>query len=370
MSHNRPSSTRIATAVKRAGAERYLLLSLLSFAASVTLTRLFLELTGYPQLGNSELHIAHVLWGGLALFVAALLPLLFANRWVYTWTGLLSGVGVGLFIDEVGKFITQSNDYFYPAAAPIIYAFFLLVVLVYQRVRRVQEPDPRSALYHALDALQEVLDHDLDPDEYAALRGSLYVIRRDAETPSQRALAQALLDFLESEQLELAPRRDTIWQRAVDWVNAQMDRWLDERLLRSLVIAGLLLLGLGAVADLGILLLNRPPMEEIYAMVQGSGEPTSSNQVFLYVVRVILEGVAGSFMLAGGLFLFLRRESPGFLAGYLGLLLALTVVDLLVFYFDQFSSITVATFQFLLLLALLRYRNRCLRRGEVPFSVA
>jgi hypothetical protein len=26
--------------------------------------------TGYPQIGNSTLHIAHVLWGGLLLFGA------------------------------------------------------------------------------------------------------------------------------------------------------------------------------------------------------------------------------------------------------------------------------------------------------------
>ncbi len=135
--------SHIQTLVKREGAESYLLYSLLSFAASVSLTRLFLELTGYPQLGNSELHIAHVLWGGLLLFIAALLPLLLANRWVYTVGGMLGGAGVGLFIDEVGKFITQSNDYFYPPAAPIIYAFFLLVVLLYLRVRRTASEDPR-----------------------------------------------------------------------------------------------------------------------------------------------------------------------------------------------------------------------------------
>src|SRR3712207_6911057 len=47
--------------------------------------------TGYPQVGNSELHIAHVLWGGLLLFVASLLPLVFANRWVFKAGALLAG---------------------------------------------------------------------------------------------------------------------------------------------------------------------------------------------------------------------------------------------------------------------------------------
>ncbi len=79
---------------------------------TVTLIRLFLAITGYPQLGWGELHIAHVLWGGLALFSAVLLALVLTNRWAYSLSAILAGVGVGLFIDEVGKFITQSNDYF------------------------------------------------------------------------------------------------------------------------------------------------------------------------------------------------------------------------------------------------------------------
>ncbi len=53
------------------------------------------------------------------------------NRWAYTWTSVISGVGVGRFIDEVGKFNTQNNDYFFPTVAPIIYAFFLTSVLIY-----------------------------------------------------------------------------------------------------------------------------------------------------------------------------------------------------------------------------------------------
>ncbi|MBP1700894.1 MAG: hypothetical protein H6Q38_1, partial [Chloroflexi bacterium] len=76
----------IFSLVRRPGAADHLLLTLLSFALSVTLTRLFLRLTGYPQLGNGTLHIAHGLWGGLFLFAAALLPLIFANRWIYRLT--------------------------------------------------------------------------------------------------------------------------------------------------------------------------------------------------------------------------------------------------------------------------------------------
>src|SRR5258706_3242951 len=95
--------------VQRDSAERYLSVVLLSFAASVSLTRLFLSLTGYPQIGGGEVHIAYALWGGLLLFLAALLPFIIANPWGFGTSATLAGIGVWRFIDEIGKLITPPN---------------------------------------------------------------------------------------------------------------------------------------------------------------------------------------------------------------------------------------------------------------------
>jgi hypothetical protein len=82
--------------VKRKYADRYFRLNLLSFAASVTLIRVILEAMGYPQLRGETLHIAHVLPGGVLLYAGSLIPLVYANRWVYNWSSVLSGVGGAL----------------------------------------------------------------------------------------------------------------------------------------------------------------------------------------------------------------------------------------------------------------------------------
>ena len=74
----------IRTRVIRAGAQNFLLISLVSFGGSVIITRLYLAMTGYPKIGSGDLHIAHVLWGGLILFIASLLPLIYANKWILT----------------------------------------------------------------------------------------------------------------------------------------------------------------------------------------------------------------------------------------------------------------------------------------------
>jgi len=126
----------------REGAERYLLLTIVSFVVAVVGTRWYLQATGYPQVGGGELHVAHMLWGGLLLIVAALLPLLVEAAWALTVSAVLAGAGTGLFIDEVGKFITASNDYFYPLAAPLIYGLFLVLVLLFVALRRRPDADP------------------------------------------------------------------------------------------------------------------------------------------------------------------------------------------------------------------------------------
>src|SRR5204863_357064 len=66
--------------------------------------RVYLAAAHYPQLGGNGLHIAHVLWGGLAMAIAIgiLLALLtWRAHWVAAAVG---GAGLGLFIDELGKF--------------------------------------------------------------------------------------------------------------------------------------------------------------------------------------------------------------------------------------------------------------------------
>lgn len=130
-----PAPSRLRLTV-RAGAERSLLVVIVSFVIAVVGTRWFLQATGYPQVGGGELHIAHMLWGGLLLIVAALVLLVVEAPWVWWVASIAVGAGTGLFIDEVGKFITASNNYFYPLAAPLIYGLLLVLVLVFVLLRR------------------------------------------------------------------------------------------------------------------------------------------------------------------------------------------------------------------------------------------
>jgi hypothetical protein len=326
----------------------YLLLTLLSFALSVSLTRFFLAITGYPQLGSGVLHISHVLWGGLLLFFAAMMPLVLANRWVYGLSAILAGVGIGLFIDEVGKFITQSYDYFFPPAAPIIYAFFLICVLLYLQVRRPRPRHSRRELYIVLELMEEVLDHDLDARERDEIKSRLsYVIERN-DNPELARLAVDLLDYFNNDQISLSPRTPD-WRRtiSVQWLDFET-QYLDQHRLRSLLIYGIGILGFSSILISVLSMLEFTP----------SSSSWSSPEIYWFAALQAVHLISGVLLVYSALQVRSGNESYGLRISYIILLVYLTMINLFLFYYYQFAIIIVAFIQLILLLGVLRYQHR------------
>lgn len=132
---------------------------------AVLLTRFYLRLTGYPQVGGATLHVAHMLWGGLLMLAALLLALSFLGRRSRFWAALAGGAGFGLFIDEVGKFVTRDHDYFYRPAIALIYVTLVLTYLAARGLRGRTPPSREEALVNALHELEEAVLHDFQTDE-------------------------------------------------------------------------------------------------------------------------------------------------------------------------------------------------------------
>jgi hypothetical protein len=356
--------------IRRQKARNYLLITLLSFALSVSLTRLFLTLTGYPQLGNRELHIAHVLWGGLILFIAALLPLLFTNQWIYTTTSVLSGVGVGLFMDEVGKFITQTNDYFYPPAAPIIYAFFLLVVLVYVNISQRKGTDGRTEMYYILQDFDEVLDHDLSEEERNDILTHLDLVLKDTTHPDLSNLALALKGFIQNKDLELVPDMPSFWKRWRMRMEHFEARWLTHNRFRAALVGAMLGWSLYSLYyPLFILTQSRDPSElnSILAGLVSQRLVRSHGGMTWFEIHLGLLTAVGLVLFTAAVLLALNKQRRAINLAYVGMLTSLTMVNLLVFYYDQFSAIISAAVQLVILLGILRYRERYLKSRPGDF---
>jgi len=353
-----PFLSPIRKPIIRHKASLYLLYTLLSFAGSVSFTRLFLFLTGYPKIGGGSLHIAHVLWGGLFLFIAGLLPLVYANRWAMTAGAILAGVGVGLFIDEVGKFITMNNDYFHPSAAPIIYVFFLFTVLIYLRVRRQRSYNVRAELYEVFDDLQEVIDQDLSQEEQYNLVLKLENIVRSAKKPDLARLAVDLKNFVTHKDLYLSLSPPNFFSRLHQVWNRFEHYCLTRTRFRAILIGGMAAVGVWMVSfpTRAIFFPNSANLQEVLLDLANRQLVHGFGGVRFFEIHVGMEFAIGFFLILSSLGLLFGLEIQAIQMGSAALLIALTLVNLFVFYFDQFSSITNAVVQFILLIGAVQYR--------------
>jgi len=191
---------------------------LVAATVAVLAIRAGLAATGYPTLGGDSLHVAHMLWGGLLMLVALLLAFYFVTRSALRLAAVLGGFGFGTFIDEVGKFLTHDNDYFFEPAVAIIYATFILTVLVARTIQARRTYEPTEYLLNAVRELEEVAADDLDPDERR--RALARLEHADPDHALTRALRQWLSEAATVPRAEpgiLARwrRRADAWYRAV-----------------------------------------------------------------------------------------------------------------------------------------------------------
>jgi hypothetical protein len=177
--------------VRNADAGEYFESFLISAVAAILGIRLFLHLAGYPTVGGDALHVAHMLWGGLLMLAALLLLLGFLGKQVKSVAAVVGGLGFGTFIDELGKFLTHDNDYFFQPTAALIYVIFMLMYVWMARLR-LKPLSPEESVANALELTLEAVRRDLD--EYERARAKALLADRSPGDPVGQALAAALAE--------------------------------------------------------------------------------------------------------------------------------------------------------------------------------
>jgi hypothetical protein len=343
--------------IQREDATRYMLVSLFSFIATVSVVRSYLALAGYPQIGTGTLHIAHVLWGGLILFIAAILPLIYLNPRIHMLCAVLSGAGMGLFLDEVGKFITREYDYFFPAAAPIMYVFVLLIVILVIMIRRPRKVDGRAELVQALEVVREQLYRPLEPAEREHLERDMTNVMASDPDPHHREMANRLLDLVGADSRSVPESRPAWWLRFIDSVKS----WLTESRLSWVLGAGLVVLGLVNLKDPLQAWLERViPGTAVVAFLQAhAGRQISPSEApAFYSIRIGLEILIGVSLLASASLLAASKKRLACTLSYFSILASLAGLDMLLFYFEQFSTIGIVLLQFVVLFGVIFYRDK------------
>ncbi|PUB23533.1 hypothetical protein C8K30_111131 [Promicromonospora sp. AC04] len=224
-------------------AVRHLVTFLVASVVTVLATRAYLAATGYPQIGGGGLHLAHVLWGGLLMALAMMLLLSYVGPVPRSLGAMLGGVGFGLFIDEVGKFVTSDNDYFYAPTAAIIYFVTVLLVLIVEGLHGRRAHHPAEYLAVAADRLAAGLAGGFTP---AAREEARTLAAKGAGEPGASLVAE-LVEAVPDDDADVPDLVRSAVDRVVRWLDALVDRaWA-----AWLVISALLLV-CAAEATVGV----------------------------------------------------------------------------------------------------------------------
>lgn len=163
---------------------------LISAVVSLFLIRIYLRFTHYPHLGSGAFHIAHMLWGGFFMLAAMIIMLSFLSKTAFNIASILGGIGFGTFIDELGKFITSDNDYFFRPTISLIYIIFVLIYLLLKFIPQYRKISQKEYLINTIEVIKESAINDFDIEEER--RAVEYLQKCDPGHPIVQALTRLL----------------------------------------------------------------------------------------------------------------------------------------------------------------------------------
>lgn len=260
--------------------------------------RLVLHLTGYPSLGGATFHIAHMLPGGMLMLASLLLLLGYLGSGVKRLAAFLGGAGFGTFIDELGKFVTRDNDYFFKPTAALIYLVFVLTYLIFRATRKAPLSRAESVA-NALEMLVEAVRHDLDTEEKAR---ALELLRR---SPPGDPVAHALEGAFSRIQALPAPRLTPVAR-----LKARLERLYQTLIARrwfsGVVVLFFVAYSIGTLAKAAVIARDLGPAVAVLATVfllglgavraQRAGKRAGA--IALYALTVLALGAGGAASLA------------------------------------------------------------------------
>jgi hypothetical protein len=330
---------------------------LVAAVVAILLTRLVLGVTGFPRLGGGGLHVAHMLWGGLLMLVALVLLLAVLGKPAKRLAALIGGAGFGLFIDELGKFITADNNYFFQPTIALIYSLLVLLFLGFRAIER-RSLSSTELLANAAEMVCEVV---IGGGTESEIRRALRLLDRSgADGQLADGLRQAIAGAVRAREggrpwLSRAAARAWRWyDRLIAW------SWFQRAVLILFVAQALIGVPVFLVLLLGLVAMSVPSLR---ALIDMPGAAT-----FVAQATDSSEGMVGSAASTASSLLALAFAMVGVvrlrrsrLSAYRWLersvLVSVLLGQVLLFWQDQLAAIVQLGWN-LLLLGALRYAIR------------
>lgn len=299
--------------------------------------RFFLSLTGYPQLGGGTLHIAHMLWGGLIMMIALVLLLAFLGNRILWTASIIGGVGFGIFLDELGKFVTRDNNYLFQPTVALLYIIFLMLFFVFRYIDDHSKYSRKEYLMNALRILEEAVLQDMDKTEKRQFAAMLRRADPNDEVTIQLKKLLTDIDIIESQ-----PSR---FRKAYKQFSKLYKKIISSSYFPKGIILFFIVKTLSDIISVS------------YFLFTYFSDPTTlvfSTPTPLSIVswgQVISTAVASIFVITGAITLKFSRDRAYFFFKQ-SLLITIFLTQFFLFYKEQFHALTGLAFNVLLLIGI------------------
>ena len=320
--------------------------------ASILVIRIFLHLTGYPQIGNSTLHIAHMLWGGLLMLIALIMLFSFIGKRTELWAAILGGVGFGTFIDEVGKFVTSDNNYFFEPSVAIMYIIFVLIVLALHMIKTGWSYTRKEYLVNAIRGLEEVALNNLDSEEKREVLH--YLSRSDPDEP----LTKALMKLVTNTQT-VPPADPGLYSRIKTTLSNFYTRIAGSGYFKAgitIFFIAKLIITLSYVA-LFTVFIGFGWDKLLNIKFFGHAAESAQNLTFIDKAEILSSLLSGVFVLLGVYFIR-KSRLQAYRMFERSVLVSILLTSVFIFYKEQFTALAGLSFSILILIGLRVMINR------------
>lgn len=328
--------------VKREKASSWVLIFLVAAVVSLLLTRTFLMtfflIFGYDlTLSTRILHIAHVLWGGMLLMVALIMTLTLNGDKARTTAAMVGGVGFGLFVDEVGKYMTRDNNYLFRPAIMVIYVVFIGIFLIYRYFEKHESKDPKAVLYQTINDLEEIAENDFEEGEKMAMIKKIDYLLLNT---SGNTLKLVKCLRITAESMECIANRP---KGSIEEGVEKLRNFCYHKIFkRKIVMVGLILVAVVyAIYGLGetIYLFGNENQRELFDVFYRGQDLLTKTDLYMLTLKVLSDGVTSVMFVAGVFWVGAKRRLRGIEFFRLGILVNIFLTTVFRFYFVQFAGV-------------------------------
>ncbi|MBI5044957.1 MAG: hypothetical protein HZC02_03455 [Candidatus Levybacteria bacterium] len=302
---------------------------LVSAVSTIFIIRFILKVSHYPQLGTDSLHIAHLVWGGLFMLAGFMLIFSFLSKGALSLGSILGGIGFGAFIDELGKFITRDNNYFFQPTIAIIYVIFIILYIFSKLLSQREYITKQEYLINALEMIKEAAINDLDNHEKKT--ALVYLEKSDQGDPLVRLLKSFLKD------VESIPQPEkSLWGNVRSVISEKYYQFARSEIVRKLIF---------------FILILQVAVETFFSL-----SITSFNfeQISFIQLGLLLSTTSSTLFIIAGVIMIVKNKYFSYILFKIAILIGIFLTQFFLFYQEQLSAV-IGLFVSILLLAVVDY---------------